>query len=65
MSKWSDEFNALPIEVRKIANMVECEMRINQLEMEKKRLKKSYNRNLEEINDHIKNLERWIKNEGK
>ena len=60
MSKWSDRFNELPIEVRHIASMVESEMRINQLEAEKLRLKRSYDRNVKEINQHIANLKRWI-----
>lgn len=60
MSKWSDRFNELPIEVRHIVSMVESEMRINQLEAEKLRLKRSYDRNLKEINQHIANLKRWI-----
>jgi hypothetical protein len=45
--------------------MVETEMRINQLEAEKLRLKRSYDRNLKEINEHIANLKRWIETEGK
>ena len=65
MSKWSDRFNELPIEVRHIVSMVESEMRINQLEAEKLRLKRSYDRNLKEINQHIANLKRWIETEGK
>ena len=65
MSKWSDRFNELHIEVRHIVSMVESEMRINQLEAEKLRLKRSYDRNLKEINQHIANLKRWIETEGK
>lgn len=44
--------------------MNEAEMRINQLKREKDRLKKRYDQSINEINDHIKNLESWIKKEG-
>jgi len=64
MSEWSDKWNALPREVRHIGSMVESEMRINQLKREKDRLKTRYKQSIKEVNDHIKNLEKWIeKNE--
>lgn len=43
MSDWSDKYNELPYETRHVAGMVITEMRINQLRMEKERLKKRYN----------------------
>jgi len=65
MTKWSDKFNDLPIEIRHIGSMCEAEMRINQLKIEKSRLKKRYNKSVSEVNAHIKNLEKWIETEGK
>jgi len=64
MSKWTDEWNKLPYEIRHIGSMCGAEMRINQLEMEKDRLKRRYDQSLKEINEHIKNLEDWITREG-
>ena len=60
MSKWSDAFNALPMDVRHVGAMCECEMRINQLILEKDRLEKRYSQSLIEINDHIANLKKWM-----
>lgn len=40
MSRWSDIWNKLPAEIRHIGAMCETEMRIQQLTMEKERLKK-------------------------
>ena len=65
MSKWSEEFNKLPIEIRHIGAMNEAEMRMNQLEMEKTRVKKRYRESIREINQHIENLRQWIISEGK
>lgn len=56
MKNWSIKYNALPQETRKIAGVINTETRIQQLEMEKDRLKRSYKRNLQEINSHIKSL---------
>ena len=64
MSKWAEAFNALPYEIRHIGAMCEAEMRINQLKMEKDRLKRAYERSLSEINGHIKNLEDYLRDEG-
>lgn len=60
MKDWSSEYNALPIETRKIASVLNTQTRIQHLEMEKSRLKKSYQHNLREINLHIKNLKEYI-----
>ena len=65
MSKWSEAFNKLPIEIRHVGAMNEAEMRINQLKIEKNRLKKRYDQSIVEINQHIKNLEEWLRTEGK
>ena len=62
--KWTEKWNALPYEIRHIGSMVESQMRINQLEMEKNRLKRAYQRSVREANAHIKNLRRWIETEG-
>ena len=63
MSKWSERWNELPEEIRRIGSITEAEMRINQLKAEKARLEKSYRRNIDEINNHIANLEKFIKRE--
>ena len=64
-ARYTKFFNKLPRDVRHIAAMNETSMRINQLEMEKSRLKKHYRQSVREINDHIKNLEDWLIKEGK
>ena len=64
MSIWSKKFNELPKEIRHIGAMTECEMRINQLELEKARLKKHYLASVAEVNEHIKNLKDWLRKEG-
>ena len=56
----SKAYNIMPESARIIAGRVITEMRIQQLNMEKARLKKSYNRNLREINSHIKSLEKFL-----
>lgn len=61
MSKWSEEFNKLPYEVRHIVAMGEIELRIQHLEFEKARLAKRYRASLKEINAHINNLKRDLK----
>ena len=59
---WNEKFNNLPIEIRTIGSAENTITRINQLRMEKDRLKKRYNQSIKEINDHIKNLEDWLLN---
>ena len=57
MSKYSDDFNELPFEVRKIAAKVMLQYQIRDLGFEKERLKKRYNQSLKEINEKIKYCE--------
>lgn len=57
MSKWSEEFNKLPYEVRHVIAMNEIELRIQHLRMEKERLKKRYNQSVAEIDGYISNLQ--------
>lgn len=64
MSKWSDAWNELPYDIRHIGAMCEYELRIQHLQMEKNRLKKRYTQSLKEINEHIKNIQDWIKREN-
>lgn len=64
MSKWSEQFNKLPKEVRHIGAMCEAETRIQHLNFEKKRLKARYAQSIREINEHIANCEKWLRNEG-
>lgn len=54
MSKYSDDYNALPFETRKITAKVMIQGQIRDLKFEKKRLKTRYNQSLKEINDNIK-----------
>jgi len=61
MSEWSDQWNAMPIKYRKIGSMIETQMRINQLHKEKDRLEKRYRQSVREVNDHIGNLKRSLK----
>lgn len=65
MSKASDAFNALPYKERLIGAMSECELRIQHLEFEKKRLKKRYATSIEEINEHIQNVEMELRRKEK
>ena len=65
MSKWSEAWNKLPKEIRHIGSMCEAEMRVNQLKIEKNRLKKRYQQSITEVNEHIASLEHWIKTEEK
>ena len=60
----SDRFNALPFEIREIGCGMELMTRIQQLEMEKVRLKKRYDQSVHEINDHIENCEKALKELG-
>ena len=50
----------MPESARIIAGRVIAEMRIQQLIREKNRMKKTYDRNLREINSHIKSLEKFL-----
>ena len=63
MKDWSKEYNKLPYEARHIAGAVSCQTNIQFLNFEKQRLKKRYQQSLKEINDHIKNLEKWMEQE--
>ena len=56
----SKAYNAMPESARIIAGRVIGEMRIYQLTREKARMKKAYDRNLREINSHIKSLEKIL-----
>jgi hypothetical protein len=57
---WSKEFNALPEDVRTIGCAMEARTRIQQLEMEKDRLKKRYRQSVGEIDAHIENCRVWL-----
>jgi predicted patatin/cPLA2 family phospholipase len=60
MNEWSEKWNALPLEIRLIGSKCETQMRINQLEMEKKRLKQRYLQSIKEVNEHIANLRHYL-----
>jgi len=61
MINWSEKFNALPDDVRRIGAGLEAHLRIQHLNFEKDRLKKNYERSLREINAHITNCKEWLK----
>jgi len=63
MSKYSDDFNALPFETRKIVSKVMLQGQIRDLNFEKKRLKTRYNQSLKEISEKIKYLERDLESD--
>ena len=58
---WSEKFNNLSPEIRKIGIAHEAQLRIQHLNFEKMRLKKRYTQSVNEINSHIKNCESWLK----
>ena len=60
MSKFSEEFNALPFDVRAIACNLMVEHQIRGLYFEAERLKLRYNTSKAEINEKIKYMEREL-----
>lgn len=60
MSKHSDRFNALPMEVRIICCNLALQDQIRDLGFEKDRLKKRYSQSKKEIDDKIKYCEREL-----
>ena len=60
IKKATKDFNALPQDVRRIGSATESMMRIAQLKAEKARLKRSYERNIKEIDEHIGHLMEWV-----
>ena len=61
MDDWSKKWNKMPQEIRHIGAAVNTEMRIQQLNDEKRRLKNRYRQSLNEVNGHIANLEEWLR----
>lgn len=61
MKTWTEKYNELPDDIRKIANAVSCKDNIQYLNIEKARLIKRHKQSLAEINDHIKNHESWYR----
>ena len=64
MKDYSKEYNTLPREVRHIAGMVNTQMRINQLRIDRDRIIKHNKALIREVNEHISNLEKWLQKEG-
>lgn len=58
---WTDKFNNLPYEARNAACAVGIYNQINGLKREKDRLKRRYRQSLNEINGHIKSLQRSLR----
>lgn len=57
---WSAEFNALPKDVRRIGAALEAKLRIQHLNMEKRRAKEAYRGVCRKCNEHIANCEEWL-----
>lgn len=58
MSKASDDYNALPFEVRVIAGRVIKQIRIQQIRIDQAKAKVAYASFMRTTNAHIKNLEK-------
>lgn len=59
-TNWSEKFNKLSPEIRKIGCASEAQLRIQHLNFEKARLKTRYQSSIDEINRHIKNCEKHL-----
>ena len=57
VNRFSRRYNEFPVAFRHIAGMIITEMRVQQLNLEKARLTKTYKRNLRAIDAHIRSLE--------
>ncbi len=60
MVDWASEYNLLPADVRLIGSAMEVRTRIQHLKMEKDRIKKRYQESMREINDYLRNCEKWL-----
>lgn len=56
---WTDAYNALPIEVRRITGRVYSQVQIQCLMMERKRLKRC----IADIDAHVKSIREWCARE--
>lgn len=56
-----DKYNALPFEVRRICSRVLMADQLRDLRIEKARAIRSHRRHLQEINDHMRNVEKAIR----
>lgn len=59
--KYSEKFNQLAPEIRKIGCAMEAQLRVQHLKLEKARLEKRHKQSIAEINAHIKNCEQTLK----
>ena len=59
-SRNSQAYNRMPETARIIAGRVIAETRIQHLEFEKARLRKAYERQMGEINKHIRGIEKFL-----
>lgn len=59
-SRNSQAYNRMPEEARVIAGRVIAETRIQHLNFEKERLRKAYERQIGEINKHIRGIEQFL-----
>ena len=57
---WTEKFNNLSPEIRKIGSASEAQLRIQHLKFEKERIKKRTAQSIKEIDEHIKNCEKWL-----
>lgn len=57
MSKASELFNSLPIEIRKQVIPSTIETQINQIRIDQEKVLRAYQKYMRETNDHVNNLE--------
>lgn len=57
----TDEYNALPFEVRRIFSRVSMDNQLRDLRIEKARAIAAHRRHLQEINAHMRNVEKAIR----
>ena len=57
----TEQYNALPLEVRTITGYILIEYQLRDLKIERDRAIRSHQRHLKEIDDHIKNVEQSLR----
>jgi hypothetical protein len=62
--KWSEAFNALPEETRRITCGTEVFVRLQHLQFERDRIKQAADFSLRKIDEHERNLLAWLKELG-
>lgn len=60
----SEEYNAMPIEVRRITGRILAEHQLRDLRIERDRAVRTYKRHIAEIDEHIKNVKECLSKDG-